>query len=66
MTKSKLIFLIFGHPCLPVLGRDRGRQAGELICYLACLREVPPCGTKAGAWDLMLLIIALRSALCVI
>jgi len=40
------------------------RQAGELICYLACLREA--ASAKAGAWNLMLLIIALRSALCVI
>ena len=28
----------------------------ELICYLACLREAPPCGTKAGAWDLVLIL----------
>jgi hypothetical protein len=26
----------------------------ELICYLACLREAPPCGAKAGAWYLVL------------
>jgi hypothetical protein len=26
----------------------------EIIWYLACLREAPPCGTKAGAWGLVL------------
>ena len=26
----------------------------EFIGYLACLREAPPCGTEAGAWNLVL------------
>jgi hypothetical protein len=25
----------------------------EFICDWACLHEVPPCGTKAGAWSLV-------------
>jgi hypothetical protein len=27
----------------------------EIVWDLACLREFPPCGTKAGAWRLVLL-----------
>jgi hypothetical protein len=26
----------------------------EFIQYLACLREAPPCGAEAGAWNLVL------------
>jgi hypothetical protein len=25
-----------------------------IIWLLACLREAPPCGTKAGAWNLVI------------
>ena len=25
----------------------------EFIWYLACLREAPPCGAEAGAWNLV-------------
>jgi hypothetical protein len=35
----------------------------EFIWYLACLREAPPCGTEAGAWNLVL---PYGYALCVI
>jgi hypothetical protein len=32
----------------------------EFIWDLACLREVPPCGTKAGACDLVLITVTFK------
>ena len=37
---------------IPVLIFESGTL--EFIWYLACLREAPPCGTEAGAWNLVL------------
>ncbi len=37
-------YLTLDHSCLAV-----GREI-----YLACLRIVPPCGTKAGIWNLII------------
>ena len=28
----------------------------DIHLTLACLREAPPCGAKAGAWDLVLIL----------
>jgi len=37
----------------------------DIFWNLACLLEVPPCGTKAGIWDLVLPVDTMLYALCV-
>ena len=63
MTETRLFRILdLVIPACPALGRDRGRQAGEFICNLACLREAPPPealrragpSAKAGTWNLVL------------